>query len=141
MRRVFTHSKTQQSTQIRLLSTGQASLIIRIALSPQCKHSVRWLLPNYFSAEPLEPSCVFCGEIGAEEEMRNRVNIWMGLGEDSRQQRKHFHMWLHHTVALFRAGCQMSYAMQHSICGGATILMECGLEFSKIPSIQRGIVF
>lgn len=32
--------------------------------------------------------------------MRERVNIWMGLGENSRQQREHFHMWLHHSSSV-----------------------------------------
>lgn len=56
------------------------------------------VLPNCSSAEQLEPGCTLCGEIRTEGGMRQWVNIWMGLGENSRQQREHFHMWLHHTA-------------------------------------------
>lgn len=57
------------------------------------------------------------------------LNIWMGLGENSRQQREHFHMWLLHTVVEFRAGCQMSNGMRRRHYFVVFVVGSCQREF------------
>lgn len=71
------------------------------------KHCVLWLLPKFFFAEQLDPGCIFCVEIKAEDEMRHRVNIWKGLGENLRQQRAFPHVASSYSSVQFRDGCQM----------------------------------